>query len=234
MASNLRLLDADKSTVFSSHNFNRVLAGTISGKKLIFVNSYGDEDALDTEFGLYAVSGNDGVNYGQISLGEGFSANGTTLSVTVNASGGGIPDTASLRYKISAVDENGHESEANSNVVIPTLNTGNTNQVVLSWTTISGAVLYKIYISVDGGTTYGLIGSTANLTFTDNAGVAGTSTPPATGSVAYRPTVWGTAPITFGTLAIGAKIPVFVRENVPLGITAQGNQRHHRTYLAFS
>lgn len=234
MAANMRLLDSDRVSLFASHDFSRVLAGNISAKKLVFLESYGDADALDVEFGPYAVAGNDGVTFTEISLGEEFSANTSTLSIIVNSSGGSIPDTADLRYKISARDADGFESAANSNTVVAVLNPGSANQVVLSWTAVTGATDYRVYSSIDGGITFKLIGTTANLTFSDNTGAEGAGAEPASTDRAYRVTTWGTTPLTIGTMAIGTKIPVYVRENVPLATTSAGNRRHHKTYISFN
>lgn len=234
MAPNLRLFDSDGAAAFSSHDFGRVVAGGSSPKKLIFVNSYGDVDAEDCEIGIYAVSGNDGDSFAQISGGEDFAANLSTLSATVDGGAGSIPDSATLKYKISVRDADGYESAANSNVVTPTLSAGNTNQVNLSWTAITGATDYRVYSSIDGGTTYKLKGTTANLTFTDNTGAEGLGAEPATDAVAYRITTWTTAPVSIGTLTIGSSFPVYIREVVPSNVSSTGNPRHHKTYLAFN
>lgn len=234
MASNLKLLAADKVTDFVSHDFSNILAGSIGVQKLVFVSSYGDVDAELCEFGVYAVSGNDGYTFTQISAGEEFSANTTTLSAIVNATGGSITDSTDIRYRISVIDGDDWESAANSNIVVPTLEAGNLNQVVLSWTAVTGAATYGIYVSLDGGTTYKQLATTALLTYTDNTGSATLIDPQSSGARAYRPTTWTTAPLSLGTLAVGATAPVYVRENIPGAATSVGNQRHHKTYLGFN
>lgn len=240
MAANLKLLDSNGVDDFTSYDFGRVLAGLTSTPKLIFVSSYGDATATNCEFGIYPVSGNDGYTFAQICLGEGFTTDGTTLTGEVSATGGSITAESILSYKISVVDADGHESYIDSNSYEPVLlsSPGNTNKVTLSWDAVEGATSYNVYCMVGMGGSYLKLNSTAIATtsYVDLTGVPGSTEPQTAGSVAYRPVAspgYSSAPLDLGSLTVGTKTPIYVRENVPEGTTSAGNQRHHKTYLAF-
>lgn len=233
MGAQLRLLDSDGVSPFVSHNYGNVLAGAQSVPKLVFVNSYGDVAAEECEFGVEAVAGNDGYLFTEFCSANEINAVALTVTGVVGTSGGSIAAGASIQYKVAVADRWGNESEPCPSAYSPTFSTGTTNKVDLSWAAVAGAFKYVVYANVNG-TGYYKLGETPTNSFSDLTGANdGTTVPRGAGSVAYVEGTWQTTPIDFATLAIGAKRPVTIRENVPLGITSSGNPRQHKCYVAF-
>ena len=234
MAPNLKILDSDGITEFTSQNFGTVVAGSVTIPKLVFVDSYGTTTASGSEFGFVAVGGNDGINYAQMSSATTFDASGTGISGTVTSTGGTISGTLNIVYKISAKDNYGHESAINASTsFIPTLSGTNTNQVAVAWDAIPNATFYGLYLSVDSGTSFKLVTYTTILSYTDTSGTATATSPQASGTFAYKPSTWSVVPLAVGDMVSGTLFPCFFRENVPSGTSSIGNTRQHNIYAQF-
>lgn len=233
MSAQLRLLDSDKATPFVSQSFGNILTGSQSVPKLVFMDSYGDAVCNDSRFGVEAISGNDGYQYAELSEGSNMDASGVTINGTVSATGGNIDSSTSLEYKVTVQDRWGHESEVNPNSFSPSFSSGSTNKVDLTWTAVAGAFKYSIYSNI-GNAGFFKVGEAVTEAFTDLNGTNdGATTPPVTGSVAYKFDTWGTAEIVAGDLAAGTQKAVGFRENIPSTATAAGNPRQHNIYTSF-
>jgi hypothetical protein len=88
-----------------------------------------------------------------------------TVVTVIPVSGG---NNITFRYKITAVSKNGYEESRGSPASDPASNdlTLDGNENVISWTTTTGAAYYNVYKQANG--TYGFIGQTKGLTFTDD------------------------------------------------------------------
>ena len=234
MTVSIRLLNSDKSSVFTTQSFGNILAGANSSDKLVFVDSYGDSTASGVEFGSIAVVGNDGVNYAQQCSATQFYSAGTSLANVVSETGGTIPSNTSLKYKLSVIDANSWESDIiSSDVTTPTLSGTNTNSVTLSWSAISGASTYGVYLSLDDGVSYKKVTNTALLTYTDTSGTATSTNPQASGSAAYRVSTFSSSSVSCGDMGSGSKFPAFFRVQIPSGTTSTGNPRQYNLYLSY-
>ena len=234
MTISLRLLSSDKVTTFTTQSFGNILAGANSASKLIFVNSYGDATASGVALGSIAVVGNDGVNYAKQCSATAFSSAGTSVANTVSGTGGTIPSNTSLIYKLSVIDSDSWESDINSSdSTTPTLSGTNTNAVHLSWTAVSGAATYGIYLSTDSGTTYKKVTTTSSLAYSDTSGTASATSPQASGSTAYRTSTFSAAELSCGNLASGTYFPCYFDVQIPSGTTSTGNPRQYNLYLSY-
>ena len=231
---NINLLQSDKATPFSSYNFGNISAGATSSQQLVFVNSYASGTASGAAFGISNIAGNDGYSYCQISSASTFNASGSAVTGSTIATGGAIASAATLRYAISIKDNWGYESDPFTGTTFtPSLSGTSTNLVSLNWTPVSGTSQYGVYLSTDSGTSYKLVGFTANAFYTDTSGTATATNPAASGSTGYRPSTWGTAALSLGNLASGTMIPVIYDEVVPSGTSSTGNPRQHYLYTSF-
>lgn len=232
----VKLLDSDKSGTFTSHNFGNVLAGTDTNPdKLIFVNSYGDATASGVEFGILAVAGNDGSTFAQFVSGSEFDASTSAITGGSIDTGGSISGSSTLFYKVTVEDPWGWESEPDSTYFSATLGAGDTWVVYPSWTAVSGASYYGLYLSTTTETgTYNKVTRTSAVSYTDTSGTATTGTAPTASSVAYRQeNAWQTAALTLGDMASGTTYPMIVQEEVPSGTTSTGNTRQHYVYASY-
>ena len=230
---NVRLLDYDKATPFVSYSFGNISAGAIVSPRLVFADSYASGTASGAEFGVSSVAGNDGYTFAQVASGSTFNASGSAVTGTVLSTGGGIGSGTSLRYKLSVKDPYGWESYHDTVTYTPSLSGTTTNLVSLSWSAVSGTSQYGVYLSVDSGTTFKLVGFTTNAYYTDTSGTATATTPPASGSVGYRPGTWGTTAVAIGDMASGTQLPMFFKEVVPSGTGSAGNPRQHYIYVSY-
>lgn len=234
MTVSLRLLNSDKSSVFTTQSFGNILAGANSTNKLVFVDSYGDATASGVEFGSIAVVGNDGVNYAMQCSATAFNSSGTSLTNVVSGTGGTIPSNTSLKYKLSVIDSDSWESDIiSSDITTASLSGTNTNAVHLSWSAVSGAATYGVYLSLDDGATYKKVTTTALFAYTDTSGTATATDPQASGSTAYRPSTFAATAVNCGNLASGTKFPVFFDVQIPSGTTSTGNPRQYNLYLSY-
>lgn len=140
MGAQLRLLDSDGVSPFVSHNFGNVLAGAQAVPKLVFVNSYGDVDAEECEFGIEAVTGNDGYTFTEIASANEIDASAVSVSGAVVTAGGAIAAGASIAYKVAVADRWGNESAPCPAAYNPTFASGSMNRCDLSWTAVAGGL----------------------------------------------------------------------------------------------
>lgn len=231
----VRLLDYDKTTPFVSYSFGNISAGTTSTVKLAFADSYASGTASGTSFGISNVAGNDGYNFAQITSATTFGASGSAISGSVLTTGGAIAATNPLQYALSVKDQWGWESELYSATSFaPSLTSGTTTHLVaLTWTAVSGAATYGVYLSINGGAAYKLIGYTANNYYTDTSGTSTATDPQASGSVAYRAGTWTSGSVSLGDLASGTQVPVMYKEVIPSGTSSTGNPRQHYIYVSY-
>ena len=232
---NVRLLDSDKATPFSSYSFGNLSAGTTSSQRLLFVDSFASGTASGAEFGIANIPANDGYAFCQICSAATFNASGSALSGTAIGTGGHISGSAALRYALSVKDPWGWESDPfTGTTYTPSLTSGtNTNLVALNWAAVSGAYQYGVYLSTDSGSTYKLVSYTVNAFYTDTSGTATATSPQAVSSTGYRPGTFQTTPISFGDVPSGTKYPVIYDEVIPSGTSSTGNPRQHYLYTSY-
>jgi len=158
------------------------------------------------------------------------------LVALVLGSGGSFATTGLFFYVITAFNasgETGPSQEVSANVDVVT------KSVALGWNVVSAADGYKIY----RGTSSGAFGSTALLATINNpiaTGFTDTGTATSAGSVPTANTTAGSSPnfgtipadgafaqtpIVFGDLALGEEFFIWLRADVPAGITDDGNSR---------
>ncbi len=233
MAAQLRLLDSDKSTPFVSQSFGNILTDSISVPKLVFMDSYGDAVCNSSEFGVEAISGNDGYTFTEVSEGADMDVAAVAIAGTVVDTGGSIDSSTNLEYKVTVVDRWGNESAVNPSSYSPSFVSGNTNKVDLTWDAVAEAFKYIIYSNISSAGWFKVAEATTEA-YTDLDGTNdGATIPPTTGAVAYKFTSWAGGPISGGNLAAGEKKPVGFRENAPSSATAVGNPRQHKIYVSF-
>ena len=233
----LNILDSLKG-IFTSYNFGNVVAGASTAEKLLFVSSTGVGTASASEFGVKVITGNDGYNFAQVCAGQGIDGSlVTAFSGTAMAGSGTISgrNSGSMIYAVSTIDAFGNESSLeNATTYAPSMTVGiDTYAIALAWGAISGTSTYGVYLSLDTGSTYHQVTTTAAYNYTDTSGTATATDPQASGSVSYRPSgSWasGTGSISLGDMAAGAILPVFVKEVVPSGTTSANNPRQHYVY----
>jgi hypothetical protein len=236
----LTILDSFKQ-VLTSYSFSNVVAGTTTLDKLLFVSSTGVGTASGSEFGIKAVIGNDAYGFAQIDVAEQFDASGSAVTGTATAASGSIVGDSTLMYSITTIDAFGYESGIydGGNGYAPTLESGtDTFAVDLTWSAVSGAAKYGIYLSIDAGATYKKITETTAVSYTDTSGSATTDDPPASATMSYRPAeTWisGTgSTIDLGDMAEHAISGVYLRETVASGTTSAGNPRQHYIYTKYT
>ena len=233
MSAQLRLLDSDKVTPFVSQSFGNILTDTVGVPKLVFMDSYGDAVCNSSEFGIEAISGNDGNTFCELSEGADMDASGVTVAGTVVTTGGSIDSSLSIEYKVTVMDRWGNESEVNPSSYSPSFSSGSTNKVDLTWTAVAEVFKYVVYSNIASAGWFKVAEATTEA-YTDLDGTNdGATTPPASGAVAYKFATWGASAIAAGNLAAGAKKSVGFRENIPSTATAVGNPRQHKIYVSF-
>jgi hypothetical protein len=140
------------------------------------LNTSGNMSVAGTSYFQGAASFGGGIQ-GGLSV-TGLSAPGAPTVTPVGTSGG-----TSYSYTITALGANGGETTASSAGSTASgnasLSSSNYNQI--AWTSVSGAVSYKVYRTV-GGASQGLIGTTKATTLSDTGIAAGTSSPTANSS----------------------------------------------------
>lgn len=234
---NISLKASDGVTTFTSYNFGNLLTGAASSPQLAFCVSDGSGTASGAKFGTSQVSGSDGYTFTEVVSGNAFNASGTNIAGSAASGTGTISGTASLRYALTVKDSFEHESYIDTVTYSPSLTSGtNTFTVAVSWTAISGASLYGLYLSLDSGATYGRVTYTAATSYVDTSGTSGTGSLPASGSTAYRPSgtwVSYTSYLDLGDMASGTTKPVFYRENLPSGTTSANNPRQLTIYTSY-
>jgi hypothetical protein len=89
--------------------------------------------------------------------------NTSTVTLTTQTTGGTIFRNLKVYVRVTAVDANGESIATPGNKFTTTGSTTDTNQVSASWTAISGAVSYNVYVSNEPGneTYYGNTASTS-------------------------------------------------------------------------
>jgi hypothetical protein len=234
MPAQLRLLDSDGATPLVSINFGNVLAGGFSAPRLLFMDSFGDSPCNQSEFGVEATSGNDGVTFAQVVEAGLIDNSGVAIAALVEATGGIIAAGASIVYKVTSFDRWNNQTVVNAAGVGPVFSVGATNKVTLTWGAVPGAFKYGVYSSISGGSFY-KVGESSAAEFTDLNGTNdGITAPPVSGTAYVMDDIgWSAGPISGGDMAVGTKKAVGLRENVPLGTTATGNPRQHKVYVSF-
>lgn len=89
--------------------------------------------------------------------------NTSTVTLTPSTTGGSIYRNLKVYVRVSAVDSNGESIVTPGNKFATTGGTTDTNKVAASWTAISGAASYNVYVSNEPGneTYYGNTASTS-------------------------------------------------------------------------
>lgn len=233
------ILNSDK-TAFTSYNFGNIVAGASSANKLLFVSSTGSGTASGVEFGIEQVSANDGYSFCEVDRAEGFTSDAAGVSGSATIGGGSISGASSgnMKYAVSVVDAWSYESTINSaSAYAPSMTSGtNTYAVMVAWDAVSGASQYGLYLSLDAGTSYKKVTTTANAYYTDTTGTATATDPQAAASTAFRPSgtwVSGTSVISLSDMTSGSVLGVFMKEVVASGTTSAANPRQHYIYALY-
>lgn len=232
MGAQLRLLVSDGVTPLVSINFGNILSGAQGAPALLFMNSYGDAACAGSEFGVEATAGNDGYTFSEVAAAVEIDNSSTSLSGVVATTDGNIAAGADIAYKVTVMDQWGHETLVNPSALSPVFAAGATNKVTLSWGAVTGAFKYAIYSNISGGG-YFKVGESTTASYVDLSGTNDSVTAPPAAGKAYKFTTWAAGPLNVGSIPAGGKVAVGVRENIPPSATAAGNPRQHKVFVSF-